>query len=324
MRSGVCALSFAAFATAAMAQDAEWRNAMERAQRAELAGRYVDAVDAYRGAADIAERFGPNDVRTWTTYNLLAIAYQNAGRPSESVRSYRREISLVKNALGKQNVTYAIAVANLGNTLMSMGRFSAAENLLRETLQIETSLSDASPTQIALTQMRLSQAMLGLGHCGEAERLVNLALPTIEKSGQNFDIAVALSTLGLVRRYQHRIGEALDLFRTTLAMMEKEYGPDHPMLLRPLTDVAVLNSLLGNVSEADAFFQRAQAISDKALPPDHPSRVTLLANYAEFLRRTGEKTRAKTMQQQANALARDNARREGIATTVDVSSFRGK
>src|SRR5579872_7052025 len=100
MTIDVCILVFAAITAA---QNAEWMAAMDRADHAEETGNLMGAVESYRKAAALAEHFGANDRRTWTSYNRLGIAYQNAGIPAESIRSYRREISMIVHAVGKQN-----------------------------------------------------------------------------------------------------------------------------------------------------------------------------------------------------------------------------
>jgi Tfp pilus assembly protein PilF len=106
--------------------------------------------------------------------------------------------------------------------------------------------------------------------------------------------------------------------------VEQHEGPDHPLLLRPLNNMAVLYDQAGQREEAEATFKRARSICEKYLSPDHPSYAAVLTNYAAFLRHAGEKSRAKDIEEQARALTRQNASRQGLGLTVDVSSFRQK
>lgn len=319
MTIGVCALAFGAFAAA---QNAEWKAAMDRGESADHAGKYVEAVADYSKAAAVADGFGTNDFRTWTSYNRLGIAYQNAGMSAEGIRCYRREISMIAHSIGKQNTAYPIAIANLGTALVSTGDFSGGEALLREAMQLETGVIHADPSQIALTQARFIEALMGRGHFAEADRLLDRALPALRATGDRFYLAVALNALGVLRRHQHRNREALDAFQQAVALTEAEYREDHPILVFPLNNLGVTYSLLGNAAEADRAFRRALDICAKALPPGHPSHAAVLANYAEFLRRSGEKSKAKAMRQEADTLLRDNARRNGRGLTIDVTAFR--
>ena len=319
MTIGVCTLAFAAIMAA---QNAEWKAAMDRAERADVAGNYIGAVESYRQGLAIADHFGAGDSRTWTSYNRLAIAYQNAGMLAESIRTYRREISMITHVAGKQSTAYTIAIANLATAFVSGGNFLSAENLLREALEIETGPLQSSPLQVAVTRIRLSEALVDRGDYREAERQLGRALPVIRSAGDRFYTAVAINTHGVVCRHEHRDREALDAFLEAVTLVQHEYNAVHPVLVLPLNNLAVEYALVGNAAEADRTFRRAQAICEAALAPAHPSHVALLANYADFLRRTGEKSRAKAMRQQADVLVRDNAWQNGRALTVDVSAFR--
>lgn len=320
MTIAVCTLAFAAITAA---QNAAWRADIGRAESAEHMGYYSAALEAYRSAAAVADGFGANDIRTWVSYNRLGMAYQNTGRPSEGIRCYRRAITLIRHSVGTQNTEYAVAIANLATALVSIGDSLNGEILLREALQLETGALHASPYDIAVTQTRLVEALMARGHYAEAERLLGRVLPVLRVSGDRFYLAVALNGLGMLRRHQHRYGEALDAFQQTVELTEEDRGKDHPILVIPLNNLAATYTLLGNVTEAGRVFRRAQAICDSSLPPGHPSHAALLANYAEFLRRSGEKSRAKSVRQQAEALSRDNTRRNGAGLTVDVTAFRG-
>jgi len=312
------------FAGTAAAQDTEWASKIQRAEQAEISGRFSEAVTLLREAAALTDGFGPPDARTWTTYNSLAVAYENAGFPADSVRTFRQAMSMVKAAIGKQNAAYARLLANLGTIYLGHGGIASAGSMLREALQIETRLPNPDPVQIATVQSRLAEAQANRRGYEEAERTIGLALPVLRRTGEELEVASTLGNLGLVRRWQRRYDESLELTSQQIAMLENMFGPAYPLLLRPLNNLAVVYSLAGRTEEAGAAFRRALAICEKSLPPSHPSHATLLANYARFLRGIGEKTQAKVMEAEARSLSCDNARRDGLGMTVDVSGFRQK
>lgn len=319
MTIGVCALALMVLSGA---QDAVWKATMDRAESADNAGNYAAAIESYRAAVKLAEQFGANDLRTWSSYNRLGMAYLNGGLTAESIRNFRQAASLIQHAAGKQNTAYTVAIGNLGTALVSEGDSLAGENMLREALEVETGRAHTTPAQIAVTQIRLTEALLCRGRYTEAEHLLENALPVVRKAEDRFYLAVALNAMAVVRHHQRRDADALDLAREALALTEENYGVNHPVLVRPLTNLAVLYTILGNFGEAGRTFLRAQAISDATLPANHPSRVALLTSYAEYLRRSGEKSRAKEVRQQASALAHESARRNGVGLIVDAAGFR--
>jgi tetratricopeptide (TPR) repeat protein len=305
-------------------QELDWYQTFKQAQLASDSGRYTDALNFIRHAAEIADRFDARDNRTWKTYNLLAIIQEQSGLATESIRTYHRAIAMVRDALGKDSADYARLVANLGTIYLGHGNMPSAENLLREALHIQESFPNANPVQVAIIRVRLADVLQQRHRNAEAEQMVQQAFPVLESAGEATDASLAKNTLGLVRRQQRRFAESLDLILQGVGMLEKKVGPDHPLLLRQLNHLAAAYALAGDTAEADATFRRAEAICEKTLPLNHPTRAALLANYAGFLRHIGEKAQAKAMESEARSLIRDSNTRQGVGYTVDVSSFRAR
>jgi tetratricopeptide (TPR) repeat protein len=325
MRIAVCGVLSMAVAGLALAQDTEWETTMVRAISADNKANYTEAVALFRQAKALADRFAGNDVRRWATYNRLGVAWEEAGVPGESARVFREVISLIKSTEGTDNDKYASALANLGATLIILNQFEEAEGALRDALKIQMHLQPPNRLRIAMAQSRLGEALLSQGKRREAQKLIETALPVLQVSGaEDSEIAITINNLALVRHGQHRYDETIQLLTSSLELIEKEFGAEHPLLLRPLNNIAVVYHQVGKDAEAAAAFRRAQALCDKLLPPTHPSHTALLINYAAFLRHSGEKARAKTMEEEARSLNRDNARAMGLGLTVDVTAFRGK
>jgi tetratricopeptide (TPR) repeat protein len=74
--------------------------------------------------------------------------------------------------------------------------------------------------------------------------------------------------------------DAEPLFRRSLAINEKSFGPDHPKVAIALNNLAVLYFRQGKYSEVEPLFKRALAINEKKLGPDHPEVATDLSNLA--------------------------------------------
>src|SRR5689334_12213737 len=101
MRFLVSAMAMAGIAIASVTpQELDWYQTFKQAQLASDSGRYTDALNFIRHAAEIADRFDARDNRTWKTYNLLAIIQEQSGLATESIRTYHRAIAMVRDALG--------------------------------------------------------------------------------------------------------------------------------------------------------------------------------------------------------------------------------
>jgi hypothetical protein len=86
-------------------------------------------------------------------------------------------------------------------------------------------------------------------------------------------------------------------------------------LLRPLINLA-------KVKGTDELFRRAVAIAEERLGPQHPTYSDVLLSYAAFLRATGHTREANVLEARSKSVRQENARRDGVGLTVDVSAFR--
>lgn len=302
----------------------QWSTELVQAQQLEARGLYAEALLKFREAAALSDSFGTRDARRWATYDLLAIALNENGDVPESVSTYRRSLGMVKGAIGTNNRDYEQLLGNLGMVYLAHGQVAAAENSVRQALRIEKTQPHPDPLHIATMEVRLVQVLYNRRRYKDADRLLAPELPVIEELGEAREVASVVNTLGLIRRAQHRYSESIELLGRAVSLVEEKFGPNHPLLVGPLTNLGGVYAAAGMTAEADAEYQRAMRIGEDHLPPGHPLRVTLLGNYAAFLRSTGEKRQAKAMAAEARSLARDNALREGDGMTVDVSAFRQK
>jgi tetratricopeptide (TPR) repeat protein len=132
------------------------------------------------------------------------------------------------------------------------------------------------------------------------------------------EIGTLLGDLGVVRQFQGRNDEAIRLFREAIAMHEAELGAEHPILIRPLVNLAGAQSATGGHAEADAGFRRAVRIAEQRLGTEHPAYSDVLLSYATFLRSTGHKREAKSFEARVRNARQEIARRDGAGLTVEA------
>ncbi|CAN0038028.1 unnamed protein product [Ectocarpus sp. 12 AP-2014] len=77
--------------------------------------------------------------------------------------------------------------------------------------------------------------------------------------------------------------EAEPLYIRSLAIYEKVYGPDHPVVATCLNNRAVLAEQQGKFTDAEPLYGRSLAIREKILGADHPDVATSLNNWAGLL-----------------------------------------
>jgi tetratricopeptide (TPR) repeat protein len=136
------------------------------------------------------------------------------------------------------------------------------------------------------------------------------------------EIGTLLGDLGVVRQFQGRNDEAIRLLREAIVMHEAELGAEHPILIRPLVNLARTQAAAGRKDDADTIFRRAVRIAEQRLGTEHPAYSDVLLSYATFLRATGHKREAKSLEAHVRNARQEIARRDGAGLTVDASAFR--
>ena len=77
-----------------------------------------------------------------------------------------------------------------------------------------------------------------------------------------------------------RYAEAEPLYRRSLEIDEKEFGPNHTEVAADLNNLAILYKAMGRYSDAEPLYRRALEITEKLLGRDHSEVAKGLNNLA--------------------------------------------
>ena len=325
MRAFTLASALTLAVSAAFPQADDWQRLMDQGIAAHTAGDYGEAASCYRAAAALSEHFDRANSRRFAAWNALATAYDALGRYADAETNYRRALGAAEQAQGKSSVSYASVLANLGTLYAETGQAARAVKTLRQALAIHESAALVSERRIALTRSSLGDVLAFTGKYGEAANHLTTALAALEKLPDNWsEIAVTLNGLAVTRMFQADYADSERLLRRALATLEQHAGSDHPMLVRPLNDLASVLAREHRMDETAALLRRAIDIAGRRIGIEHRLYGKLLANYAGYLRQAGEKSQAKTFQAQADRILQDSARRNGLGVRVDISTLRAR
>jgi tetratricopeptide (TPR) repeat protein len=124
-------------------------------------------------------------------------------------------------------------------------------------------------------------------------------------------VAYTISNLGADSHRLGRIDEALEHFRTALAIFDQAFGRDSVAATKTLASMANALTSQGRYAEAGETYRHAIAIADEKLGPLHTEAGALHNNYADLLERQKDHTRALEHFRRAAAI---------FETTVGTSS----
>ncbi len=165
-------------------------------------------------------------------------------------------------------------------------------------LKLLQTVADKAP-QWWEAQTWLGNALENLARNDEAEphQRAAIALAVDEK-----DQAVALNNLSHVLSATNRLAEAEPMLLKALALDEKNFGPEHPLVAIRLNNLAWLLSRTNRLEEAEPLIRRALAINEKSFGPENHYVAICLMNLASMLGENNRLAEAEPLQRRALAI----------------------
>ncbi len=191
---------------------------------------------------------GVKDANLATLYSRMADIYKKRLDRGEA-QDYKQEqelgIEYYQKAVALQTelgleVDLAASLNNLAFLYRSQGRYSEAESLYQQALQMK-------------------KRLLGESH------------PSV---------ATSINNLAFLYRSQGRYSEAEPLYQQALEMRKRLLGESHPDVAASLNNLALLYDSQGRYSEAKPLLQQALEICERVLGTNHPTTVTVRENLA--------------------------------------------
>jgi len=124
-------------------------------------------------------------------------------------------------------------------------------------------------------------------------------LAAVAHPGPTTRVAWLLGQAGLHLKIHGQVAAAQPLFERALRVLEASFGPDHPVVVSPLSHLATVLTDQGRAEAARPLLERALRISEATHGPDHPEVATCLNNLATVLRDLGRAEAARPLLERA-------------------------
>ncbi|MBC7974092.1 MAG: tetratricopeptide repeat protein, partial [Myxococcales bacterium] len=121
------------------------------------------------------------------------------------------------------------------------------------------------------------ELLFELGRVEEAQAALALAL--VDEAPSDAKIS-ALTMTGQIHAMSGRLPEAEVVLHESIALIERDAGPEHPDLARPLNLLGVVQIQRGELRLAVATLERARDICSAQLGADHPMVAHVIGNLA--------------------------------------------
>ena len=180
---------------------------------------------------------------------------------------------------------------------IDLGRYAAAEPLLKRALAIDEKVRGPNHQLTAITLNNLGELFRLQGRFPEAEISYKRAVAIdVQTLGQDHpDYAAGLSNLAALYLETGRITHAGALLRTALDVTERKLGSQHPRVSPILRDLAKSYMSQGRTSQAEPLYLRALTIDEKVHGRRHHETAITLNDLAGLYASTGRLAQAETL-----------------------------
>ena len=179
-----------------------------------------------------------------------------------------------------ESETSALLLARTAYYLYERGRYSEAEPLYQQALEMRKRLLGEEHPDVAGSLNNLAGLYRSQGRYSEAEPLYQQALEMRKRllGEEHPSVATSLNDLALLYDSQGRYSEAEPLYQQALEMRKRLLGPEHPDVATSLSNLAELYNSQGRYAEAEPLYQQALQILEQQLGAEHPNTVTVRNN----------------------------------------------
>jgi tetratricopeptide (TPR) repeat protein len=127
---------------------------------------------------------------------------------------------------------------------------------------------------------RLGLLLIKLGQLDKAQQVYDVLLGT---TFDNREQANIYHQLGIVKRNQGKLGDAVTYYEKSMEIMQKTLPPNHPDLAHSYSNFGEVCEEMGLYPKALSYYEKVLDIYQKTLPSSHPSLAASYNNVASVL-----------------------------------------
>jgi tetratricopeptide (TPR) repeat protein len=255
--------------------------------------------------AKAIQQWGADSSKTEVLYSQLGTLYTERVESAKSTNR-QKELILAQEYLEKAIVlqtkfqkleALATSLNNLAVLYDNQGRYSEAEPLYLEALEMRRRLFTSDHPDVASSLNNLAYLYHNQGRYSEAEPLYLEALEMRKRLfiGDHSDVATSLNNLAGLYKSQGKYSEAEPLYVDALKMKRRIFTSDYPDVATSLNNLASLYDSQGRYSEAEPLYLDALEMRKRLFTGDHPDVANSLNNLASLYDSQGKYSEAELL-----------------------------
>jgi tetratricopeptide (TPR) repeat protein len=219
---------------------------------------------------------------------------------SEALRLSERALAIREGAFGPDDPSVSESLNSLAWLLHDQGERARARVYLERALAIDERVFGPNSPTTAITLNNLVYLLLDEGDLEKAHGYFERAIAISQNTSDYRNTAALLNNFGSLL---HARGDATarGYFERSLAIREKELGPDHPHTAKSLNNLGSLLWDEGDLINALLLLQHALVINEKVFGPTHPDTRNVAKGVARVLVELGRLKEAEVVRQKYEA-----------------------
>eukprot|EP00928_Gymnodinium_smaydae_P095643 TRINITY_DN8264_c0_g1_i6.p1 TRINITY_DN8264_c0_g1~~TRINITY_DN8264_c0_g1_i6.p1 ORF type:complete len:519 (-),score=78.56 TRINITY_DN8264_c0_g1_i6:313-1869(-) len=198
-----------------------------------------------------SDRWGHEDARAMEAMTCVAKAHIDTGKPDVSRHIMEELLTLQENHCGRDHISVAITLANLGIAYGNLGDAKKEKQFLKRALRIKERHYGRDHLQVAITLGILGNAYGNFGNSEKKKQLLERALEIDERhhGRDHLQVAITLANLGNAYGDLGDVEQKKQLLERALQIKERHYGRDHLQVAITLANLGNAYGDLGDVSK---------------------------------------------------------------------------
>ncbi|NBC64082.1 MAG: tetratricopeptide repeat protein [Bacteroidetes bacterium] len=209
---------------------------------------------------------------------IIGKVYTNLGLYEQAYPALEQATAGYQN-IGEISTDYASILLLLSNLQYRLGEMDEAEATARKALEMSVDLYGPDHPEVASVLNTLALALEELAQMDEAYKAYYRTIEIRRQhKEQNSNLAANLNNLAILLQEDGRLDEADELFEEAVAIVNEEWGEEHPYMAYTLSGYSGVHQDRGEYNLAEADLQRALEIGRLVFPPEHPFIAVVLNN----------------------------------------------
>ena len=243
----------------------------------------------FRAAVREGEQLGGDSPHLATSLNALGQLRLQAKDLVEAESCFTRALAIRQQTYGPDSHAIVPSLNNLSALHDAKGETEQAVELLKRSMAISEKALGAAHPEVTLALNNLAKLYFKRRDFSKADRVLLRLLETKRALGKDHpEVATVLGSLAKLRQTVGKHGPAEQLWRQALAVRERAFAPNDPIVATTLENVAECCAAQdGKLGDAIALRERALGIRETAMGVAHPSVAAARTKLDELRARPG-------------------------------------